>query len=73
MTHIDTRCKVDSMPHDADAYDEIEEANMLLAEDAICGLQQALAGKFVSDTDLDNALRRLPFDGRSFVLVYPLM
>ena len=35
---------------------EAEHANLVLAEDAITGLRQALAGQFVSDEDLDEAL-----------------
>lgn len=35
---------------------EAEHANLLLADDAITGLQQALAGQFVSDDELDQAL-----------------
>jgi len=35
---------------------ESEHANLVLAEDAIAGLQQASAGQFVSDEDLDRAL-----------------
>jgi len=35
---------------------ESEHANLVLAEDAITGLRQAFAGKFVSDEELDQAL-----------------
>jgi PHD/YefM family antitoxin component YafN of YafNO toxin-antitoxin module len=35
---------------------EAEHANLVLANDAITGLQQALAGQFVSDHELDQAL-----------------
>lgn len=35
---------------------EAEHANLVLAEDAITGLQQALAGQFVPDDALDKAL-----------------
>lgn len=35
---------------------ESEHANLMLTEDAITGLRQALAGQFVSDDDLDQAL-----------------
>jgi len=35
---------------------EAEHANLVLAEDAITGLQQALAGQFVSEEELDKAL-----------------
>lgn len=35
---------------------EAEHASLVLAEDAIIGLQQALAGQFVSDAALDEAL-----------------
>jgi PHD/YefM family antitoxin component YafN of YafNO toxin-antitoxin module len=44
--------------HKLDYYHalEAEHANLVLADDAITGLQQALAGQFVSDDDLDQAL-----------------
>ncbi len=35
---------------------ESEHASLVLAEDAITGLKQALAGQFVSDEELDQAL-----------------
>lgn len=35
---------------------ESEHANLMLTEDAITGLRQALAGHFVSDDELDQAL-----------------
>src|ERR1700709_2828486 len=35
---------------------EAEHANLVLAEDAVTGLKQALSGQFVSDDDLDEAL-----------------
>lgn len=35
---------------------EAEHARLVLAEDAIAGLQQALAGQFVTDEALDQAL-----------------
>ncbi|BEP52496.1 MULTISPECIES: type II toxin-antitoxin system Phd/YefM family antitoxin [Variovorax] len=35
---------------------ESEHASLVLAEDAITGLRQALAGQFVSDEELDRAL-----------------
>ena len=35
---------------------ETEHANIVLAEDAIIGLKQALAGEFVSDEEFDEAL-----------------
>jgi PHD/YefM family antitoxin component YafN of YafNO toxin-antitoxin module len=35
---------------------EAEHANLVLAEDAITGLQQALSGQFVADDELDVAL-----------------
>ncbi|RQP25454.1 type II toxin-antitoxin system Phd/YefM family antitoxin [Albitalea terrae] len=35
---------------------EAEHANLVLAQDAITGLQQALAGQFVSEEELDEAL-----------------
>jgi PHD/YefM family antitoxin component YafN of YafNO toxin-antitoxin module len=39
---------------------EAEHANLVLAEDAINGLRQALAGQFVSDDELDQALGVTP-------------
>ena len=35
---------------------EAEHASLVLADDALTGLRQALAGLYVSDVDLDNAL-----------------
>lgn len=35
---------------------EAEHANLVLAEDAIAGLKQALAGEFIGDAELDKAL-----------------
>jgi PHD/YefM family antitoxin component YafN of YafNO toxin-antitoxin module len=35
---------------------EAEHANLVLAEDAITGLREALKGQFVSDDELDQAL-----------------
>jgi PHD/YefM family antitoxin component YafN of YafNO toxin-antitoxin module len=35
---------------------EAEHANLVLAEDAVIGLREALAGQFVSDEELDQAL-----------------
>jgi hypothetical protein len=35
---------------------EAEHAHLVLAEEAIIGLKEALAGQFVSDADLDRAL-----------------
>lgn len=35
---------------------EAEHANLVLTQDAIVGLGEALAGQFVSDADLDKAL-----------------
>jgi PHD/YefM family antitoxin component YafN of YafNO toxin-antitoxin module len=35
---------------------EAEHSNLVLADDAITGLRQALAGQFVSDEELDRAL-----------------
>ncbi|CAN7708208.1 type II toxin-antitoxin system Phd/YefM family antitoxin [Variovorax paradoxus] len=35
---------------------ESEHASLVLAEDAITGLRQALAGQFVSDEELDRVL-----------------
>ena len=39
---------------------ESEHASLVLASDAIAGLQQALAGHFVSDEELDRALGVAP-------------
>lgn len=39
---------------------EAEHASLVLADDAITGLQQALAGQFVSDDELDEALGVAP-------------
>lgn len=39
---------------------EAEHANLVLAEDAIKGLTEALEGKFVSDDELDRALGMKP-------------
>ncbi|WP_198086255.1 type II toxin-antitoxin system Phd/YefM family antitoxin [Variovorax sp. E3] len=39
---------------------EAEHASLVLANDAITGLEQALAGEFVSDAELDRALSSLP-------------
>ena len=39
---------------------EAEHANLVLADDAIAGLRQALAGQFVSDDELDQALGVAP-------------
>lgn len=36
---------------------EAEHVNLVLAEDAMKGLKEALAGEFVSDDELDEALR----------------
>ena len=35
---------------------EAEHSNLVLAEDAITGLNQALSGQFLSDDELDEAL-----------------
>lgn len=35
---------------------ESERARLVLADDAITGLRQALAGQFVADNELDRAL-----------------
>jgi PHD/YefM family antitoxin component YafN of YafNO toxin-antitoxin module len=35
---------------------EAEHANLVLAEDAITGLREALKGQFVSDEELDQAI-----------------
>ncbi|CAN5716049.1 hypothetical protein BH11PSE13_BH11PSE13_11120 [soil metagenome] len=39
---------------------EAEHANLVLAADAITGLQQALSGQYVSDEELDRALGVAP-------------
>jgi len=39
---------------------EVEHANLVLAEDAITGLKEALSGQFVSDDELDAALGVTP-------------
>ena len=39
---------------------EAEHANLVLAEDAVTGLKQALSGQFVSDHELDAALGVTP-------------
>ena len=39
---------------------EAEHANLVLAEDAVTGLRQALCGEFVCDDDLDEALGVTP-------------
>lgn len=39
---------------------ETEHANLVLAEDAVTGLREALAGQFVDDDDLDVALGAKP-------------
>ena len=39
---------------------EAEHANLLLAEDAVAGLGQALAGQYVADEALDEALGVTP-------------
>ena len=39
---------------------EAEHANLVLADDAITGLKEALAGEFVSDDELDEALGVTP-------------
>lgn len=39
---------------------EAEHANLVLAEDAITGLKEALTGQFVSDDELDEALGVTP-------------
>jgi PHD/YefM family antitoxin component YafN of YafNO toxin-antitoxin module len=39
---------------------EAEHAKLVLADDAITGLKQALAGEFVSDDELDEALGVTP-------------
>jgi hypothetical protein len=39
---------------------EAEHANLLLADDAVRGLKQALSGEFVPDEELDRALGVIP-------------
>jgi len=39
---------------------EAEHANVVLVEDAVAGLRQAVAGEFVSETELDQALGIAP-------------
>jgi PHD/YefM family antitoxin component YafN of YafNO toxin-antitoxin module len=39
---------------------EAEHANLVLADDAITGLKQALSGQFVSDEELNEALGVTP-------------
>ena len=39
---------------------EAEHANLVLAEDAVTGLKQAVSGQFVSDDELDEALGVAP-------------
>jgi hypothetical protein len=39
---------------------EAEHANLVLAEDAVTVLKQALSGQFVSDAELDEALGITP-------------
>jgi PHD/YefM family antitoxin component YafN of YafNO toxin-antitoxin module len=39
---------------------EAEHANLVLAEDAMAGLREAVAGQFVSDTELNQALGIAP-------------
>ena len=39
---------------------ELEHANLVLAEDAVTGLRQALAGHFVAEDELDQALGVAP-------------
>lgn len=39
---------------------EAEHASLVLAEDAVAGLNQALSGQFVSDDELDEALGVTP-------------
>lgn len=39
---------------------EAEHANLVLAEDAVTGLKEALSGQFVSDGELDEALGVTP-------------
>ncbi|MBT2300000.1 type II toxin-antitoxin system Phd/YefM family antitoxin [Variovorax paradoxus] len=39
---------------------KVEHASLMLADGAITGLQQALAGQFVSDEELDRALGVTP-------------
>ena len=39
---------------------EAEHANLVLAEDAITGLKEALSGQFISDQEIDEALGITP-------------
>ena len=39
---------------------EAEHANLVMADDAIVGMRQALAGQFASDAELDQALGVTP-------------
>ena len=39
---------------------EAEHANLVLAEDAVTGLRQALSGEFASDEELDDAVGVTP-------------
>ncbi len=39
---------------------EAEHASLVLAEDAVTGLKEALSGQFVSDDELDEALGVTP-------------
>jgi len=39
---------------------EAEHANLVLADDAVTGLKQALSGQFVSDDELNEALGVMP-------------
>lgn len=39
---------------------EAEHANLVLAEDAITGLKEALSGQFISDQEFDEALGITP-------------
>lgn len=42
-------------PNDLLPISEADHAGLVLAEDALTGLQQALDGQFVTDEDLDQA------------------
>ena len=54
----EARARLTELPSRQDYHHALasEHANVVLAEDAITGLRQALAGQLVSDDELDNAL-----------------
>ena len=51
---------IDARRLDYDHALEAEHANLVLAEDAVTVLKQALSGQFVSDAELDEALGITP-------------